>query len=462
MKTKLLAAALALIATGASGFEADKATLREAEFLAMELARGNTSAIPPLLAATLLTGSPKSVAELQAQFGRDVVSARRVRAAAMRTEDAGTCTIAVPIVGESKTFDFVFVLKGCKFGPGNLLGYRLQPHNEGPTGLYERDEERIETPPYVDESALLRRPLDVETETGPRAAVLCIPRSATAKKRAPGVLLIGPPNAADIDGLAAGARPLRDIADALAANGVCVFRIATRAATLGEEGYASDAKFDESDVADARAALSAFAKVPEVDADRIYIGGLSSGCVVALRVAAKESLAHGLVLLGPPALFDASAELRGYEARTDISESERVLYRTAANAMEDHSSLDTQRFAGRPASWWDSASKLEPIDLAASFSGPAFFGFAEKDAIVPLADVERWRKALAKKKGAATGFYSGADSNFARAPLQAKGEAPRALFVAPEVLRDVLRFIFSGTSSPSRVTASERVERRMR
>lgn len=462
---RLLLALLVAFGAGeapAQGPQASRETLREAGQIAMALARGDASRLEPMLDAPLLEGSVTGTSELLLQMKSKVGAVRRVRGARCLAAEESSCTIAIPIVGETRTYDLVLVLKGCGFGPGRVVGCRLQEHHRDDGAVYARDGDFTDRPPYVDESALLRRSFELDTPVGPLPAVLVLPRSASAKARVPGVLLMGHAGAQDIDGSGGNCRPLRDIADGLGASGVAVLRVAPRSALLGDAGYGAEDTFLSTDVRDARAALAMLASQPEVNRDALFAMGLGGGAATAVALASKDPSVRGLILLGPPAREDTALDLRRVAAAIaagEIPESELRRMEEASRAVQDPRALDERRYQHRPATWWREVAALDLPEATRSFAGHVFLAMAGRDATMEPGDVERWRAAASGRERVTGRQYAPLDANFARKPIEGGGNARPAVFVAPELLRDVLMFLYD-TTQPGRATTTERAPRR--
>ncbi len=444
------------------GGEPTRDTLREAERIAMALARGDAGPIEPMLDIPPLQGSVSSGAELLRDVASKLGSIRRVRAAACIANDEATCTISVPMVGEKGTQDLVLVLRGCAFGPRLVSGCRLQPHAPGDGAIYARDGDFVDRPPYVDEASLVRRLFEVDSPAGPLPAILAIPRVASAKARVPAILLLGHAGATDIDASGANCRPLRDIADGLGASGAAVLRVTPRSAVHGDDAYRGEDTFSATDLADARAGLRLLASQPEVDRDAIFVMGLGGGCATAVALATRESIVHGLILFSPPAREGTALDLRRIRvaiAAGDLPESEEQRMREAAAAVADRHALETRRYQHRPAPWWREVESMDLPEMTKSFAGHVFIAIAGRDLTVEQGDLEAWRSVASGRERVVGRQYPHLDSNFARRLAEVPEGARPAVFVAPEVLRDVLSFLNS-TTKPSRAGTSERAPRR--
>jgi len=440
---------------------ADADLLRSIDRVALEMLAGRFDA---LKAAWKATGKVESKANPEVVTGRlkaDVGRIRRIRAAMFLSEDEDTRTISVPVVGEIATLDLRFIVLGESAGKdaGSIIAVSSAPHAEPQDRVYERQGNNNFVAPYVDESLIRRRALEIETKSHPMPVVYTHPRNATSKEPVPVAIIIPPPGPASVEGPMGRASIWQDIADGLACNGIAVLRYESREYTHFDDVRKAGLDFDESDVADARTAIKLALAEPESDEANVYLIGFSAGAMTALRVAAKDPRIKGLILLAPPASYDAQRALktRETEATNGMIESSIIVRdRIDADRVSGPSALASDRFLDRGKAWWDDVREMSPLDYAESFSGPLFFSFAEDDEFTTTEDIEAWKARFSKRTNLTVRYYIGANELFVR-PVTGTYSPDH---VMPELLRDMLAFMLSGSVAPSRVTSPERAPRR--
>jgi alpha/beta superfamily hydrolase len=408
---RTLALALALGFAGAAAAD-DTPTLRAAEKLALDLFGGRSdAAIAALLKVPPDPGSARSPTELRDAAIGESGRARRVFEAhiAARTED--TCTVAVPMLFEKGRRDIVLVIHGCTLAPGTLRSMRLA--DPMPAATPTAAPAKPPVAPYVETRLVGTRALTIDAEGTSLPAEFVFPRPAAG--RAPVLVLVPGEGFQDLDGGAGARRPLRDLALALAQEGVASLRF-TKRATMDPRLATDDGFGLEEDVlADARAALGLAAVQPEADPSRIYLGGHGLGAIAAAKLAGTTPDVDGLLLLSPPARFDA-----GLVARRKLWLSERNLLdrETALEAADAAASIAqggtpwSGALDGYSASYWRDVAAVDPLREASLFTGPVLVLFGGRSFDVAASDADAWAAALRARRNARVQMEAAADSWF--------------------------------------------------
>jgi len=137
----------------------------------------------------------------------------------------------------------------------------------------------------------------------PLSGILSMPDSA-AQGRVPAAVIVHGSGAQDMDGTLFGNKPLRDVAEYLAANGIAVIRYNKRPFV--------DASWTvwEETIEDAILATEILRADPRIDEGRVFIIGHSLGGMLAPRIHAEGGDFAGLVLLAgsPRFLLDVSKD----------------------------------------------------------------------------------------------------------------------------------------------------------
>lgn len=148
------------------------------------------------------------------------------------------------------------------------------------------------------------------------AGTLLLPISATGASPAPGVVLVTGSGAQDRDETIVGRKPMRVLAEALAARGFAVFRYDDRGtkdvgigSSTGSFAGATLADFAQ----DAGAAITFLAARDEVDDGRVALCGHSTGGLEGAILAGQGRVPGALVLLAAPTVRGATLLVRQSE-----------------------------------------------------------------------------------------------------------------------------------------------------
>ena len=130
--------------------------------------------------------------------------------------------------------------------------------------------------------------------------ILTLPREASAGNPVPAVVLVHGSGPSDMDSNVFGNRPFFDIASHLAANGVAVIRYNKRTYTHGErmmQALGSGLTAWEESVEDAILAAELLRADPRIDANRVFLLGLSMGGMLAPNIHASGGNFAGLIVM---------------------------------------------------------------------------------------------------------------------------------------------------------------------
>jgi predicted alpha/beta-hydrolase family hydrolase len=271
-------------------------------------------------------------------------------------------------------------------------------------------------------------------------ATLVVPR---AEGPVPAALLLGDLDA-DGDGARRGgaARPLRDLAEALAARGIASLRLTRR----GDAWRGEPPPTVEGDVlADARAALAQLRARPEIDPARLFVVGHGLGAVLAPEVADRAGPVAALVLVGAPgralpaALYEATRPAGGARLSGDALAYQRLAERAVAGRLEDG-----EKFEGHGDAFWRDVAARDPLGYLRRLRRPALVVRGERDALATDEDHASWRAALAKVETVRFEVLPGVDHDLAR---------PGAAASDPAALRRIADFL-AAAPPPSDALAS--------
>jgi len=283
------------------------------------------------------------------------------------------------------------------------------------------------------------RSQEVEVGVGPLllGATLALPAGSG---RHPAALLLGPMGALDRDAAVADRRPLRDLAEQLAARGIASLRF-DRRTVAWPEGPDFRLTLEKELVADATRALAQLAERPEVDPARLFVVGMGVGGTVAPEVAGRGGLGAGAVVVGAPphawplALVEQARAAKGIgpgEVARLEKEGDRVMLGRLA---------PDELYMGYPGPYWTDLSGRDPAAWAKRINRPCLFLRGERDTLITEGDWKVFQRQLAGLPGTAVDTIAGADGQLyaadgGLAPAAAKRIADFLLAAPPAPPRD--------------------------
>jgi dienelactone hydrolase len=309
-------------------------------------------------------------------------------------------------------------------------------------------------PPYAKANAFREVELRVQAPGGPELlAILALPALASASGPVPGALLLPGDGAFDVDGTAGANKPLRDIAQGLAASGIATLRVERRAHALPEDfakGTAYTAQ--QALVDDALAALALLREQEAVDASSISIIGHGLGGWLAPTLAAQDGTVQRLVLLVPHGA-DLGASLArqarrlaqslpedATQARAMLEEAALLIPRAESGALDP-----AEGVLGHPGEYWRTLLSRRPAAALSAFKGPVLLAFAEGDHVVDEEDRESWAGLVAEGSMLSQSrAYEGV--NHFLVPTTENGPEGLATRgnVSEPVVRDIAGFLLAG------------------
>lgn len=268
---------------------------------------------------------------------------------------------------------------------------------------------------------------------------LTLPKDVQGK--VPVVVLVHGSGPNDMDECVGPNRPFRDLAVGLAQQGIAVVRYDKRTKVYGTrtvEVSKGVLNYDTEVVDDALQALRQAARVPEVDAQRVYVLGHSLGGTLMPRIAMRSELK----LAGLVALAAAARPL-------DEMMYEQVMYISQAYGQSADSAKVTARefvkkMNGMLLPEYRAMQKTyDPLATVKQLKNkPMLFLQGTHDYQVTEADLQLWKKALAENPRAQFVKMDGMDHLFRKLPHKALPEdyeMPGEM--SAEVIEAVVRFI---------------------
>jgi pimeloyl-ACP methyl ester carboxylesterase len=311
-----------------------------------------------------------------------------------RTTSVGELTVVtVPLQFELATLDAVIAIDDV----GLIAGFHLKP---------AQGEKAPPEPPGTGaqsgaDNHFQEREVSIGGSDKGLPATLTLPKAAS-EGMVPAVVIVPGSGPINRDGAIGANTPYRDIAHALAKDGIASLRFDKRPLTWPEEFGDRDFTIREEIVADAVEAVRLLRTVSGIDARRIYVFGHSLGGLAAPLVAMEAREIAGLIFFAVPArsplvlLRDQSvylAELDGViedSERRALSELEAKIESMAlSSAVVAGTSM-----LGAPLSYWRSIEKIDVSELLDTLALPALMLQGGRDYQVTSTDWAIWVERL--------------------------------------------------------------------
>ncbi len=322
---------------------------------------------------------------------------------------------------------------------GKISGFALRP----PAMPY--------TPPsYANAAAYTEEDLSIGSPEWRLPGTLTVPVGAGPF---PALILVHGSGPNDRDESIGANRPFKDLALGLASRGIAVLRYDKRSKVYGAKMAASSSITVKDEVVDdVGEAIKALQGRPRIDRARIYVLGHSLGGMLIPRIlAAHSGIAGGIVLAGAAQhLEDAIVEQSRYLAMLDgtVSAAEQAQIDEATKAAAEIKALGpADVVSGKqvmhvPAAYWLDLKDYDPPAAAAALKTKLLVMQGERDYQVTMADLARWKAALASRPGVTIHSYGGLNHLF----MRGTGPASPAEYETPShvdelVVRDIASWI---------------------
>jgi len=359
------------------------------------------------------------------------------------TEKRGLHAAVMTCQFESTTLDVKIFMDA----QGQVKGLFFEPASSSPSVPPSAAEWKA--PSYAKPDAFQERDLTVVSGRWELPGTLTLPKS---KAPVPAVVLVQGSGPQDQDESTGPNKPFKDLALGLASQNIAVLRYIKRTKQYGADAK-SDAPFTVKDEVtdDVVAAVALLAKQPQIDMQQIYILGHSLGGLLVPRIAAKDPLVAGVIIMAGTArplervVVEQIKYIAGLTGTQTPEDKKQIEKAEAIAAQVESPSLkpdDLVDFFGSPipGSYFLDLRSYDPSKVAAGLTIPVLVLQGGRDYQVTTADLDVWKQALAKVPWATFKFYP--DYNHLLMPGAGSGPAsPEDYLVAANVSVDVVNDI---------------------
>jgi dienelactone hydrolase len=299
---------------------------------------------------------------------------------------------------------------------GKIAGLGFRPHQEAATVAPW-------TPPaYVTANSFTEQALELHNGDYVLPGTLTLPKGSGPF---PAVVLVQGSGPHDQDETIGPNKTFKDLAWGLASRGIAVYRYTKRTQQYGTKSSTDPTKLtvEEETISDARAAVELLSKQGGVNSKQIFVVGHSLGAYLAPRIATKNELISGIVLMGAntkpleQVVVDQIRYLAGTgEASSAEGEQQLAAAQKAAAQIEspDLKPGDTVPFIGATTygAYWLDLRDYDPVKTAAKLKIPILILQGGRDYQVTPANFADWRTALGRKPNVTLKLFPDANHLF--------------------------------------------------
>lgn len=259
-------------------------------------------------------------------------------------------------------------------------------------------------------------PLDVPAPTGPLHGALTLP---AGHGPFPAVVLVAGSGAQDLDETIGPNKPFRDIANALAREGIASLRYNKRPYDYPKNWSDRSGPVIDAEVTDdAVTAAHLLAQQKSIDPRRVFVLGHSLGAMMAPRIGQRDPQLAGLVLMAASArrildVMEQQAREQTLKAGGSPAQAAQAVQplakeRQLLSAIGPGQAAPQGDFDGQPQAYWLSWSRVDPVADAKALSMPMLLLQGGSDfQVSPTQDFARWKQVLTGRPQVALHLYPG-------------------------------------------------------
>lgn len=305
-------------------------------------------------------------------------------------------------------------------------------------------------PDYAPASSFVERDITVGEGEWALPGTLTVPVGAGPF---PAVVLVHGSGPNDRDESFGPNKTFKDLALGLAANGVAVLRYDKRTFVhRAKVAPLTQFTVKEETIDDALTAVRLLRADKSIDPARVFILGHSLGGMLAPRIAGADPRLAGIIVMAGAVrpIEQSIVEQLQYLAEADgtVSPAEQKVVDDAKRNMGEVAKLTAadakanRTISGAPASYWVNLRGINPTAEAAKLPHRMLVLQGARDYQVTVADFERWKTGLAKKKNVQFRLYPALNHLF----LPGTGKSVPSEYTVPghvpiEVIRDIATWI---------------------
>jgi hypothetical protein len=299
---------------------------------------------------------------------------------------------------------------------GKIAGLGFRPHQDATAAA-------AWTPPaYVTANSFTEQPLELHNGDFVLPGTLTIPKGDGPF---PAVVLVQGSGPHDQDETIGPNKTFKDLAWGLASRGILVYRFTKRTQQYGNKSSADPTRLTVEDetISDARVAVELMSKQAKVNPKQIYVLGHSLGAYLAPRIATKNELIAGIILMGANTkplervVVDQIRYLTGTgEASSAEGQQQLHAAQQAAAQIEspDLKPEDTVPFVGATTygAYWLDLRDYDPVKTASKLKIPILILQGGRDYQVTPANFSDWQNALGRNRNVTLKLFPDANHLF--------------------------------------------------
>lgn len=254
--------------------------------------------------------------------------------------------------------------------------------------------------PQIGPGGIRILPTTVSSQWGPLPAILTLPMG---KAPFPAVVLVAGAGPQDENATIGPNKPLEDLANGLATNGIASLRYEKSIrAYPAEAGLDKTVTVDDTETNDAVTALNVLRSTKQVNPREIFLIGHSLGAMMVPRIVERGPQIAGAIMMASPSesiLVNGVAQTR-YIAHLQHTPAAKLQKQLDSLDQEEmllgktpHGQIPPGQYLGMPQSWWMSLHEYDQIKEAESLKIPLLILQGSADfQVSPQENFPRWQR----------------------------------------------------------------------